>query len=173
MGIEICLGLKLQSPIVLLSSSLGYGHVLFISSGRDLFDSLLVTILTGRVSLYIVTLAQSIGVAWGFLLVTSGNGVVTKTDGAATKPRASCGQSTHGCAARHALVSPLVVIIHYEAISICCLCTNCSCYVRFIIGASFVMVSWLRTYGTAAKLRASCECAHRILLLSACWYRGL
>jgi hypothetical protein len=42
-----------------------------------------------------------------------------------------------------------------------------------IIGASFVMVSWLRTYGTAAKLRASCECTHRILLLGACWYRGL
>jgi hypothetical protein len=35
------------------------------------------------------------------------------------------------------------------------------------------MVSWLRTYGTAAKLRASCECAHRILLLGACRYRGL
>jgi hypothetical protein len=37
----------------------------------------------------------------------------------------------------------------------------------------FVMVSWLRTYGTAAKLRASCECAHKILLLGACRYRGL
>jgi hypothetical protein len=36
-----------------------------------------------------------------------------------------------------------------------------------------VMVSWLRTYGTAAKLRASCACAHRILLLGACRYRGL
>ena len=35
------------------------------------------------------------------------------------------------------------------------------------------MVSWLRTYGTAAKLRASCACAHRILLLGACRYRGL
>jgi hypothetical protein len=45
--------------------------------------------------------------------------------------------------------------------------------VRFIIGASFVMVSWLRTYGTAAKLRASCECAPRILLLGACRYQGL
>ena len=45
--------------------------------------------------------------------------------------------------------------------------------VRFIIGVSFVMVSWLRTYGTAAKLRASCECAHRILLLGACRHRGL
>jgi hypothetical protein len=40
-------------------------------------------------------------------------------------------------------------------------------------GDSFVMVSWLRTYGTAAKLRASCEFAHRILLLGTCRYRGL
>jgi hypothetical protein len=39
--------------------------------------------------------------------------------------------------------------------------TICFCYVRFIIGASSVMVSWLVTYGAAAKLRASCECAHR------------
>jgi hypothetical protein len=43
------------------------------------------------ISLYIVTLAQSICVAQDLLLVTSDNGVVTKTDGAATKPRASCG----------------------------------------------------------------------------------
>ena len=28
------------------------------------------------------------------------------------------------------------------------------------------MVSWLRTYGTTAKLRASCECAHRTVLYS-------
>jgi hypothetical protein len=27
------------------------------------------------------------------------------------------------------------------------------------------VVSWLMTYGAAAKLRASCECAHRIVLL--------
>jgi hypothetical protein len=80
---------------------------------------------------------------------------------------------THGCAARHTLVSQLVVIIHYEIISICYLCTNCSYRVRFIIGASFIMVSWLRTYGTTAKLRASYECAHRILLLGACRYQGL
>jgi hypothetical protein len=46
-------------------------------------------------------------------------------------------------------------------------------HVRFIVGASSVMVSRLRTYGTAAKLRASCECAHRILLLGACEYQGL
>jgi hypothetical protein len=93
------------------------------------------------ISLYIVNLAQPIGVARDFLLVTSGNGVVTKTDGAATKPRASCGRSTHGCAARHALVSRLVVVIHYETISMCYLGTVYFCYVRFIIGASSVVVS--------------------------------
>jgi hypothetical protein len=40
--------------------------------------------------LYIVTLVQSIGVARDILLVMSGNGVMTKTDGAMTKPRAFC-----------------------------------------------------------------------------------
>jgi hypothetical protein len=49
MGIEICLGLNYQPPIVLLSSCLGYGHALFISSGHDLFGSLLVTILTSGI----------------------------------------------------------------------------------------------------------------------------
>jgi hypothetical protein len=104
--------------------------------------------------LYIVILAQSSCVVRDFLLVTSGNGVVTKTDGAVTKPRASCGRSTHGCAARHALVSRLVVVIHYETISTRYLGTICFCYVRFVIGASLVMVSRLMTYGAAAKLRA-------------------
>jgi hypothetical protein len=84
--------------------------------------------------LYIVTLAQSIGVTQGFLLVMSGNGVMTKTDGATPKPRASCGRSTHGCAARHALVSWLVVVIHYETISMCYLGTICFCYVGFFVG---------------------------------------
>jgi hypothetical protein len=42
------------------STSLGYGHVLFVSSGHNLFGSLLVIILTGGVSLYIVTLSQPI-----------------------------------------------------------------------------------------------------------------
>jgi hypothetical protein len=73
-------------------------------------------------------------VARDFLLVMSGNGVVTKTDGGTTKPRASCGRSTHGCAARHALVSWLVVVIHYETISMCYLGTICFCYVGFIVG---------------------------------------
>jgi hypothetical protein len=80
---------------------------------------------------------------------------------------------THGCATWHALVSQLVVIIHYKTILICYLYTNYTYHVRFIIGVSFVMVSWLRTYGTAAKLRASCKCAHMILLLDAYRYRGL
>jgi hypothetical protein len=35
------------------------------------------------------------------------------------------------------------------------------------------MVSRLMTYGAAAKLRASCECAHRTVLLVGCWYQGL
>jgi hypothetical protein len=37
------------------SSSLGYGHALFTSSGHDLFGSLLVTIFTGGVSLCILS----------------------------------------------------------------------------------------------------------------------
>jgi hypothetical protein len=47
----------------------------------------------------------------------SDNGVMTKTSGAVTKSRVFrvC---AHGCATRHMLVSQLVVIIHYEVISI-------------------------------------------------------
>jgi hypothetical protein len=44
--------------------------------------------------LYIVILAQSICVVRDFLLVTSCNGVMTKIDGAAMKPRAFC-ECTH------------------------------------------------------------------------------
>jgi hypothetical protein len=146
---------------------------LFVSSDHDLFGSLLVTVLTGRVSLYIVTLAQSIGVAQDFLLVMSGNGAMTKTDGAMPKSRASCGRSTYGCAARHVLVSQLIVVIHYGTISMCYLGTIYFFYVIFFIGSSFVMVSWLMTYGAIAKLRAPCECAHRTVLLVGCWYQGL
>jgi hypothetical protein len=80
---------------------------------------------------------------------------------------------THGCATRHTLVSRLVVTIHYETISMCYLGTNCSYHVRFIIGASSVMVSRLMTYGAAAKLRAPCECTRKVMLLGVCWYQGL
>jgi hypothetical protein len=89
LGAELTVSHHTPSP-----TNLGYGHALFISSGHDLFGSLLVTVLTCIVSLYIVTLAQSIGVERDFLLVTSGNGVMTKTGGAATKSRASC-ECTH------------------------------------------------------------------------------
>jgi hypothetical protein len=44
---------------------------------------------------------------------------------------------------------------------------------RFITGASFVMVSWFRTYGTTAKLRAPCECTRKVMLLGTCGYRSL
>jgi hypothetical protein len=40
--------------------------------------------------------------------------------------------------------------------------------VAFIIG-----VVRLMTYGAAAKLRAPCECTCKVMLLGACWYRGL
>jgi hypothetical protein len=89
LGAELIVSHRTPSP-----TSLGYGHVLFISSGHDLFGSLLVTVLTGRVSLYIGTLVQSFDVTRDFLLVMSSNGVMTKTDGAATRPRASC-ECTH------------------------------------------------------------------------------
>jgi hypothetical protein len=45
LGTEVSVSLRTPSP-----PSLGYGHVLFISSGHNLFGSLLVTILTGGVS---------------------------------------------------------------------------------------------------------------------------
>jgi hypothetical protein len=58
-----------------------------------------------------------------------------------------------------------------------CQCVILAQYVfllrEIVIGASSVMVSWLMTYGAAAKLRASCECAHRTVLLVGCWYQGL
>jgi hypothetical protein len=58
-----------------------------------------------------------------------------------------------------------------------CQCVILAQYVfllrEIVIGVSSVMVSWLMTYGAAAKLRASCECAHRIVLLVGCWYQGL
>jgi hypothetical protein len=43
-------GAELTVSHLFLSSSLGYGHALFTSSGHDLFGSLLVTILTSGVS---------------------------------------------------------------------------------------------------------------------------
>ena len=45
LGAEVSVSHRTRSP-----TNLGYGHVSFISLGHDLFGSLLVTILTGRVS---------------------------------------------------------------------------------------------------------------------------
>jgi hypothetical protein len=73
---------------------LGFGHILFISKGHDLFGFLLVIILTGGVSFLYCHLAQFIYVILDSLLITSCNGVMTKTDGATTRPRASC-ECTH------------------------------------------------------------------------------
>jgi hypothetical protein len=123
--------------------------------------------------LYIITLAQSICVVRDFLLVMSGNGVMTKTGGAVTKPRASCGRSTYGCAARHALVSRLVVVIHYETMSMRYLSTIFFLLREIHYWCRSVMVSRLMTYGAAAKLRAPCECTRKVMLLVGCWYQGL
>jgi hypothetical protein len=46
LGAELTVSHRTPSP-----TSLGYGHILFISSGHNLFGYLLVTILTGGVSL--------------------------------------------------------------------------------------------------------------------------
>jgi hypothetical protein len=50
LGAEVSVSHRTPSP-----TNLGYGHALFISSGHDLFGSLPVTILTGRVSLCILS----------------------------------------------------------------------------------------------------------------------
>jgi hypothetical protein len=50
LGAELTVSHRIPSP-----HSLGYGHTLFISSGHDLFGSLLVTIFTGGVSLCILS----------------------------------------------------------------------------------------------------------------------
>jgi hypothetical protein len=73
---------------------------------------------------------------------------------------------THGCATWHTLVSRLVVVIHYETMSIRYLGIICFCYMRFIISASSVMVSRLTTYGAAAKLRALVNVHARLCCLA-------
>jgi hypothetical protein len=50
LGAELTVSHRTHSSI-----SLGYGHALFISLGHNLFGSLLVTILTGGVSLCILS----------------------------------------------------------------------------------------------------------------------
>jgi hypothetical protein len=122
------------------------------------------------ISLYIVTRAQSIYATWDFLLVTSSNGVMTKVDGAMTKPRASDGWSTHGCATWHALVSPLAVIMHYEIISICYLCTNCSSTwdSLLVLFGNGVTINdlWCRSETESLLWMRTQDCATRRMLVS-------
>jgi hypothetical protein len=55
----------------------------------------------------------------------SGNGAMTKTDGAVTKPRALCGCAHMVVLLGTPLVSQLVVVIHYETMSMRYLGTIC------------------------------------------------
>jgi hypothetical protein len=75
-------------------TSLGYGHVWIVSPVHDLLGSLLVTILIGGVSLCMLPPCSIHCAVRYFSLIMSGDGVMTKTDGAATKPMASC-ECTH------------------------------------------------------------------------------
>jgi hypothetical protein len=167
------LGLKLQSPIILLSSSLGYGHVLFISSGHDLFGSLLVTILTSGVYFCILPSLLSLFVSreisywlrlvmvlWLKPMVSWQNlgPPVNVHTWLRYLARAGITVSSHNplwdyidMLYLHKLFLPFE--IHYWCRS--------------------VMVSRLMTYGAATKLGAPCECTHKVMLLGVCWYQGL
>jgi hypothetical protein len=68
-------------------------------------------------------------VTWNFTLVVWSVMVLwVATNGAATKPRASYGRPTQGCAARHALVSWFLVTIH------CGTTSTCYFHVTFFLG---------------------------------------
>ena len=78
--------------------------------------------ITFLVSLFFVmpVHAWSINATWEFSSVVCSVMVLRlTTEGATTKPKASCGQSTHGCAARHELVSRLLVVIPYATTPVC------------------------------------------------------
>ena len=65
-------------------------------------------------------LCNPICTTWEFLWVV-GSVMVPRLAiyGATTKPRASCGLQPQGCAARHALVSKFLVMIHCRTASMC------------------------------------------------------
>ena len=158
---------------MLLSSSLGYGHALFSSSGHNLFGSLLVTNFTGGVTLCILSSLTSLFVLceisyWLCLVMVLWLKPVVPWR---NRGPSVCAHTWSCCSARAGITvssySPLWDYINVLSWH------NLFCYVRFCIDASSVMVSWLRTYGAAAKLRAPCECTRKVMLLGACWYRGL
>jgi hypothetical protein len=153
------------------STSLGYGHILFVSSVHDLLGSLLV--ITGGVSFCILSFLPSLFVSceisyWLRLAMVLWLRPMV--------PRRNRGppMNVHTwlcCLARAGITisscNPLWDYINVSSWH------NLVLPRGFIIGASSVMVSWLRTYCAAAKLRAPYECAHGIVLLVGCWYQGL
>jgi hypothetical protein len=166
-GAELTVSHRTRSP-----TNLGYGHVSFISLGHGLFGPLLITILTGRVSCILSPLLslfvmreisywlRLVMVLWLKLTMLRRN-----------RGPSVCAQTRLCCSARAGIMvsscNPL-----WDYINVL------SWHNLFLLRdihywCCSVMVSWLMTYGAAAKLRASCECAHRIVLLVGCWYQGL
>jgi hypothetical protein len=161
------------SPCTHSSISLGYGHALFVFSGHDLFGSLLVTIHTGGVSLCILSPLPSLFVLceisyWLCLVM-----VLWLKSVVPWRNRGSsvCAHTWSCCSARAGItVSSYNPLWHYINVLSW---HNLFLLHEIVIGASSVVVSRLRTYGAAAKLRAPCECTRKVMLLGACWYRGL
>jgi hypothetical protein len=167
------LGAELTVSHHTFSSSLGYGHTLLVSSGHALFISLLVIIFTGGVSLCILSSWLSpfvsceisywlrlIMALWLKLTVSRRNRGPSVCAHTWLRYLARAGITVSSC-------NPLwdyINVLSWHNLVLTCEIHYWYCS---------VMVSWLRTHGAAAKLRASCECAHRIVLLVGCWYQGL
>jgi hypothetical protein len=124
------------------------------------------------ISLYIITLAQSICVVRDFLLVMSGNGVMTKPVVPWRNRGSSVCAHTWSCCSAHAGITVSSYNPLWDYINVLSW-HNLFLLREIVIGASSVVVSRLRTYDAAAKLRAPCECTRKVMLLGACWYRGL
>jgi hypothetical protein len=156
------------------STNLGFGNLAFLSSGHDLFGSLLVIILIGGVSFCILSFLPSIFVPreisyWLRLAMVLWLKLMV--------PRRDRGPPVNVhtwlcCLARAGImVSSCNPLLDY--IDMSSLHTLVFTPWDPIFGASSVMVSQLMIFGAAAKLRAPCECTCKVMLLGACWYRGL
>jgi hypothetical protein len=168
LGDEVSVSHRTRSPI-----SLGHGHALFSSSGHDLFGSLLVIILTCGVSHCILSpllnpfVPHEISYWLHLVMVLWLKPMVLRRNRGP-----SVGAHTWLCYSARAGITvsscnPLwdyVNVLSWHNLFLLC---------EIVIGVSSVVVSRLRTYGAAAKLRASFECAHRDVLLVGCWYQGL
>jgi hypothetical protein len=83
------------------------------------------------------TLVGSIHVCYvDFSLVAFGNGIMTNDWWCRDKTESLLWAHTHGWAARHALVSRLIVMIHYGTTSMCCLLWTFSQGARCILSQS-------------------------------------